>query len=149
MIDAGGTAKGSFDLAVSAAWFAYSHWEWSRLLTAQGVPVYTYYFTKDNRGLGSNHAGELPYFYGNLDKHPGNYDETDAALARTMISYYVNFIKTGDPNGGDLPQWPSAAEAPERVFELGEKIGPVPDPYLALYPLIDGFMAELEAEETR
>lgn len=149
VIDAGGTAKGSFDLAVSAAWFAYSHREWARLLTAQGVPVYTYYFTKDNRGLGSNHAGELPYFYGNLDKHPKNYDETDAVLARTMMSYYVNFIKTGDPNGGELPQWPSAAEAPERVFELGAEIGPVPDPYLALYPIIDGFMAELEAEETR
>ena len=142
LIDAGGTAKGSYDACVSAAWFAYSHYNWARLLSGQGVPVYTYYFTKDNRGLGSNHAGELPYFYGNLDKHVGNYDETDAALSKTMMEYYVNFIKTGDPNGTGLPNWPTAAEAPDRVLELGAEIRPVPDPYLALYPLIDRYMEE-------
>ena len=140
MIDAGGTAKGSFDACVSAAWFAYSHYNWARLLTKQGVPVYTYYFTKDNNGLGSNHAGELPYFYGNLDKHPKNYDAADAALSKQMMQYYVNFIKTGDPNGEGLPVWPTAAEAPDQVLELGAEIRPIPDPYLALYPLIDDFM---------
>ena len=149
LIDAGGTAKGSYDQAVSAAWFAYSHYNWDRLLQAQGVPVYSYYFTKDNRGLGSNHGGELPYFYGNLDKHPKNYDAEDAALSRTMMKYYVNFIRTGDPNGEGLPAWPEAAEAPDQILELGAEIRPVPDPYLALYPLIDSFMEESGPEEAR
>ena len=139
LIDPGGSAKGSYDACVSAAWFAYSHYNWSRLLTARGTPVYTYYFTKDNKGLGSNHAGELPYFYGNLKQHAGCYDETDADLERTMLRYYVNFIKTGDPNGGSLPEWPSVQEAPDQVLELGAEIRVIPDPYLALYPLIDSF----------
>ncbi len=139
LIDRGGTAKGSYDLAVSAAWFTYSHYNWARLLTKQNVPVYTYYFTKDNRGLGSNHAGELPYFYGNLDRTPSNYDDSDRALSASMFSYYANFVKTGDPNGTGLPNWPAAQEAPDQVLELGSQIRVIPDPYLALYPLIDQF----------
>lgn len=139
LIDRGGTAKGSFDLAVSAAWFAYSHYNWGRLLAAQNVPVYTYYFTKDNGGLGSNHAGELPYFYGNLDRHPSNYDETDKALSDAMLAYYANFIKTGDPNADGLPVWSALSAAPDQVLELGTQIRTVPDPYRALYPLIDQY----------
>ena len=137
LIDAGGSAKGSYDFCVTAAWFSYSHYNWARLLAKQGTPVYTYYFTKDNRGLGSNHAGELPYFYGNLDKHPGNYDAEDEALSETMMQYYVNFIKTGDPNGSELPNWPSWEEAPEQVLELGAEIRVTEDPHLPLYALID------------
>ena len=140
LIDRGGSAKGSFDLAVSAAWFTYSHYNWSRLLVNQNVPVYTYYFTKDNQGLGSNHAGELPYFYGNLDKHPSNYDESDHKLSASMLAYYANFVKTGDPNSSDLPVWPTAQDAPDQVLELGTEIRLIQDPYLKLYPLIDQFM---------
>lgn len=140
LIDPGGSAKGSYDFCVSAAWFTYSHYQWARLLSKQNVPVYTYYFTKDNHGLGSNHAGELPYFYGNLDSHPSNYDAQDAELSRTMQRYYLNFIKTGDPNGADLPHWPSWEEAPEQVLELGAEIRVISDPHRPLYPLIDKFM---------
>jgi para-nitrobenzyl esterase len=139
LIDRGGTAKGSFNLAVSAAWFTYSHYNWARLLVGQNIPVYTYYFSKDNGGIGSNHAGELPYFYGNLDKYPSNYDLTDQALSRAMLSYYANFVKTGNPNGDGLTFWPTGEEAPDQVLELGSEIRVVPDPYLALYPLIDQF----------
>lgn len=142
LIDPGGNAKGSYDAAVSAAWFSYSHYNWARLLAPKGVPVYSYYFTKDNGSLGSNHAGELPYFYGNLAAHPQCYDSSDEALSETMLSYYVNFIKTGDPNGHGLPHWPSWAEAPEQLLELGAEIRVIPDPYLKLYALIDKFQEQ-------
>ena len=147
LIDPGGSAKGAYNRCVSAAWFTYSHYNWGRLLQKQGVPVYTYYFTKDNGGLGSNHAGELPYFYGNLDRHPGNYDDGDRALSRIMLQYYANFVKTGDPNGAELPRWPEAAQAPEQVLELGAQIRVTPDPYLGLYPLIDAHQDQLAAQQ--
>ena len=140
LIDPGGTAKGSYNACVSAAWFSYSHYNWARLLTKQGVPVYTYYFTKNNGGIGCNHAGELPYFFGKLDRSSGNYDESDYELSDSMRQYYVNFIKTGNPNGEGLTAWHEAADAPDRLLELGAEIREIPDPYLALYPLIDHFM---------
>lgn len=149
LIDPGGTAKGSYDLCVSAAWFAYSHRCWAELLSQQKVPVYTYYFTKENKGLGSNHAGELPYFYGNLHSFPSNYDSSDAVLEKTMLTYYVNFIKTGDPNGAGLPRWQTALEAPDRVLELGLAVRMRDDPYLDLYPILDAYQDSLQEQKTR
>ena len=143
VIDRGGSSKGAYDTAVSAAWFSYSHYRWEKLLSAQNVPVWTYYFTKDNKGLGSHHAGELPYFYGCLDVHPENYTQGDHALSELMQQYYVNFIKTGDPNGTGLPQWSSAAEAPDQVLELGAAVGMIPDPNLGLHELLDQFQQTL------
>ena len=145
VIDPGGTAKGAYDQAVSAAWFHYSHYRWAALL--EGRPVYTYYFDKDNRSLGCNHAGELPYFYGNLDRHAFLYDESDRALSEMIVQYYVNYIKTGDPNGPGLPLWQTAAQAPGRVLELGEQVQMIPDPSLELYPLLDQYQDSLAQED--
>ena len=139
IVEFGGSAKGSVDEVLSAAWFTYSHYNWSRYLAAQGRPCWEYYFTKQNGALGAFHAGELPYVFGNLHRNPGAYDETDAALSELMRTCWVNFVKTGDPNGPGVPAWPQFADAPEQVMEFGAHVGMVPDPYLQLYPLIDAY----------
>ena len=36
-----------------------------------------------------------------------------------MSDYLVNFVKTGDPNGADLPSWESAQESKKALF-IGE-----------------------------
>ena len=139
LIDRGGSAKGAYNQAVSAAWFSYSHDRWAKLLDANGIPVYTYCFTKNNRGMGSNHAGELPYFYGCLETHPENYDDSDRALGKIMLQYYVNFVKTGDPNGEGLPRWDTQTEAPGQVLELGSRVRMIPDPNAGLHALLDQY----------
>jgi para-nitrobenzyl esterase len=30
----------------------------------------------------------------------------DFRLSDAMLGYWANFVKTGDPDGGDLPSWP-------------------------------------------
>ncbi|MGA5443133.1 carboxylesterase family protein [Streptomyces griseoincarnatus] len=37
-----------------------------------------------------------------------------------MSSYWVNFVRTGDPNGSGMPVWPTVERAPEQVMEFGE-----------------------------
>ncbi len=59
-----------------------------------------------------------------------------------MLSYYANFVKTGDPNQAGLPSWPTVEAAPDQVLELGTEIRMVPDPYFALYPLIDRYQEQ-------
>ena len=56
-----------------------------------------------------------------------------------MMSYWANFVKTGNPNGGTLPNWPSYAGSGDKVMELGAHVGPFEDAYLKLYPLIEEF----------
>ena len=139
IVEQGGDAKGSYDKILSAAWFNYSHYNWSRLLAARGTPVYEYYFTKYNKGLAANHGGEMPFAYGNLGRHAWLYTPEDRALSETMQQYWVNFIKTGDPNGEGLPEWTAFNSAPEQVMELGESVAMRPDPWLGIYAVIDKY----------
>ena len=141
-VDAGGEAKGSLAYIYSDAWFSYSHHVWSRYMAAQGRPVYQYFFTKTNNYLSNHHAGELPYAYGNLTRHPGLYDDADLALSEIMQSYWTNFAKTGDPNGDGLPEWPLWDPEEDLLLELNDEIRLIPNPYQDLNGLLDRYQEE-------
>ena len=134
-------AKENFNTFMGVAWFAYSHNVWSEALATQGKPVYEYYFTKTNKGLGTMHSGEIPYVYGNLYRNPQTYDESDYELSDSWVSYVVNFCKTGDPNGTGLPKWERFENG--NVLELGENTGMIADPFLNIYDVIDKYMDDI------
>ena len=71
-------------------------------LTPQG-----WFGERDSRDAGAFHAGELLYVFDNLHAFPWLIEDADRALAKLASSYWVNFVTTGDPNGPDLPHWPS------------------------------------------
>ncbi len=112
----------------------------------QGRPAYEYYFTKTNNVLSNYHAGELPYAYGNLWRHPGLYDESDLELSEIMQSYWVNFAKTGDPNGEGLPQWDMRKKGQDKLIRLDSEIRMEEDPNLEIYKVIDKYMDEEAAK---
>ncbi|MEO8177221.1 MAG: carboxylesterase family protein [Deltaproteobacteria bacterium] len=62
------------------------------------------------------HSAELPYVFHNLSKLDRPWQDSDHRLAELMSSYWVNFIRHGDPNGEGRPEWPSNAE---QVMRLG------------------------------
>ena len=140
IVDRGGEAKGALNTAYSAMWFSYSHYIWSSYMAGQGRPCYEYYFTKTNKRLSNHHAGELPYAYGNLSYHDKSYDETDYALSEIMQNYWVNFAKTGDPNGDGLPKWPRVTKDSSLLLNLDTEVTPMEDPNLRLYEVIDKYM---------
>ena len=142
LLEQGGSAKGSYNKVISAAWFNYSHFNWSRLLAAKETPVYEYYFTKHNRSLAANHGGEMPYAYGNLDQRGWLYTDSDVSLSETMQAYWLNFIKTGDPNGEGLPKWETFNSSHERIMELGENVGMISDPWIGIYKVIDRYQGQ-------
>jgi para-nitrobenzyl esterase len=134
--------KDQYNKVIGAAWFGYSHYVWSRYLCAEGRPVYEYWFTRENKGLSSFHAGELPYFYGNLHTQPQNYNAGDYKLSETAMDYIENYVRTGDPNGDGLPVWQAYSQEESLVLELGNTVAMVRDPYLKLYSILDRAQAE-------
>ena len=151
IIDALGEAKGALNVAYSAMWFSYSHYVWNNYMVMQGRPAYEYYFTKKNNILSNYHAGELPYAYGNLWRHPGLYTDEDNRLSAIMQSYWVNFAYTGDPNGylinedgsksnEKLPTWAKRESGQDKLLELNVDIKMVDDPNAEIYKVIDKYM---------
>ncbi|GAB2699433.1 carboxylesterase family protein [Mucilaginibacter koreensis] len=57
--------------------------------------------------VGAPHASEIEYALGNLASNSVYaWTPDDYKVSNTMESYFANFIKTGNPNGGNLPKWP-------------------------------------------
>jgi para-nitrobenzyl esterase len=109
----------------SARFIALGTWKFTDMhAKTSGKPAYRYFYTRVRPKFlgtpgqpppaaaaparGAVHSAEIPYAMGNLDldtRYP--WDQDDHKVSRTMQGYFVNFIKTGNPNGASLPNWPA------------------------------------------
>lgn len=116
--------------------FAMSGFKWATLQSQQGkAPIYVYNFnrklpaTPDYVKYGAFHTGEVAYVMDDLKFLNRPWESTDQPLATLMSSYWVNFIKTGNPNGRGLPEWPKFDNANQQamVFDATSGKQPLPD----------------------
>ena len=73
---------------------------------------------RPSKDAGAFHAGEILYVFNNLHAFPWLVTDDDQRLADLASGYWVNFVKTGDPNGPGLPGWPSYRQAGAPVMML-------------------------------
>jgi para-nitrobenzyl esterase len=111
--------------------------------TTLGKRAYWYFFTHEppiepgSRDLKATHAAEIVYAFNNLwaprvipdvsSPALAMASEKDRAMADQMSPYWVNFAKTGDPNGKGLPNWPrfKDRQAPPHILgSITEHPGP-------------------------
>ncbi|WP_151086780.1 carboxylesterase/lipase family protein [Hymenobacter baengnokdamensis] len=60
---------------------------------------------------GAVHSAEIEYALGNLATNKVYaWTPDDYLVSKTMQAYFANFIKTGNPNGAVLPNWPAAGK---------------------------------------
>ncbi len=102
--------------------------QWSR---ANKKPIYTYFWTHALPGpthdrLGAFHGSEIPYVFDSLDALKLPWTADDREIADVMSSYWVNFIKTGNPNGPNLPIWPGYDPQVATVMSVGDEWKPIP-----------------------
>ncbi|MEI6088236.1 MAG: carboxylesterase family protein [Bacteroidota bacterium] len=61
------------------------------------------------KAVGAPHACEIEYCMGNLHLvHEYAWTADDKKVSQTMSNYFANFIKSYNPNAGNLPEWKSA-----------------------------------------
>jgi para-nitrobenzyl esterase len=104
---------------------------------ANGSPVYLYRFSyvqtamRERSRAGAPHGGEIAYVFGTLSAGRGGAPTPeDQAVARMAQSYWVNFARTGDPNGAGLPTWPRHEPGKDLIFDFRPDgtAGAGPDP---------------------
>ena len=104
----------------------------SERLARSKQPVYVYMFTHvepgpDSARYAAFHSCEIPYAFRTLDKAPErNFTTADRALAHRVSAYWVNFVKTGDPNGHGLASWPRLEANNPRIMKLDVEAGAQP-----------------------
>jgi para-nitrobenzyl esterase len=112
-----------------------------------GRRAWLYQFTQDppypegKPDNGPTHATEVAYVFDNLEKphlfpdgaspERASKSAADRKLADQMSQYWVNFARTGDPNGPGLPKWPAIGQLkPGEAMLLDSQ----PRPGVALTP---------------
>jgi para-nitrobenzyl esterase len=135
--------------------FAWPTWAWARLQAQHGRgKAYVYYF--DHHGpqsQGATHAAEIPYVFGTLGvpaSNPGGQASAptaaDQEMSRLMHSYWVNFARSGDPNGPGLPSWPPFDVKRQQAMILDAKPSARLLPNLEQLQAMDAYYRALRAQ---
>jgi para-nitrobenzyl esterase len=72
-----------------------------------------------------------------------SYDDTDMKLGKEIGRAWVQFAKTGDPNGAGL-RWPRYTAASEKCMEFGDSVGATQLPGTSRIDLLLSIFKELK-----
>lgn len=137
--------------------FAWSTWSWARLQSQKGHgKAYLYYFDHrtERSPNGSSHGSEIGYVFRNLGGPgagpaglQGPPTAEDEQLSDLLSGYWVNFAKTGNPNGTGLPVWPAFSAATQEALVIDAHPGARPVPNKPQLQALDGYYAWRRASE--
>jgi para-nitrobenzyl esterase len=125
------------------------------------APAYMYQFgyvspaNQQRSPFGAGHGSEVSFVFNTLDAPrfgpPSKPTEAEYELAQKMNQYWINFAKTGNPNGTGLPNWPAYNKQNQDMLdiELDGKIISKPDPRKARFDVIEKAMKKRGTIQSR
>lgn len=122
--------------------FGFGAWRLAQEVARSGHKAFLYHFTYVGAGpfapLGAFHAEESMFlsrkYWTSWIARP-----EDQPLSDAILRYWVQFVKTGDPNVSGLPHWPAYGK--DLCQELGRHIGPAPVPRLQRFAVFQRYLS--------
>lgn len=96
-----------------------------RRMAAAGQKAFHYRFSYVAESMrkewpGAPHATEIPYVFNTVKvKYGDKLTPADQKMAEIIHSYWVDFVKKGDPNGAGRPAWPACSASCDEILEFG------------------------------
>ena len=123
----------------------------AKTFIAKGASAYVYQFgyvpaaAQQRSPYGAGHGSEVSFVFNTLNARwvaPAEATPAENELAKIMNSYWVNFAKTGNPNGAGLPNWPLYNKQLQQILdvELDGKVISKPDPRKARLDVLEKAM---------
>ncbi len=130
----------ALDRLITADRFVCPSLRLAEVVAAAGGRSWGYYFSRQREGdkagsMGAYHGAELPYVFDTHDDWLPTSTE-DEALTRSMMAYWVNFARNGNPNDAHLPAWPAFTTMDSRVLRLDREITDIDHPSRELCKLM-------------
>jgi len=76
----------------------------------------------DFPNYGAFHTSEVPFALHTLHLWQRPWRDVDYKVEKEMNSYWVNFIREGNPNGKDVPEWKSYDKAEGNIMVIGGEL---------------------------
>ncbi len=125
----------------SSSW---NTWTWARLQSQKGKGKafeYLFDYHPGSTDVGSGHGSDVPYAFQTLGGGRGKPKPEDLKLSDIISSYWINFAKSGDPNGPGLPGWPAFAENDLKVMMFDATPSARPLPNLDKVKVFDAYIS--------
>lgn len=125
IVAAHGGTRLAYDRAITLAEMVCPGYLMAASAAGSGRHAWVYRFVRQRPGPGGEalrayHGAEIPYVFGTHDPWlPVN--EADAELTDEMMSYWVQFAATGNPNREGLPSWPAFLASDPRMMVLDDE----------------------------
>jgi para-nitrobenzyl esterase len=120
-------------------------WVWAeparmtaRAFIKKRAPAYMFQFgyvpvtARERSRYGAGHGSDIAFVFNTFNARWGAPEATveEKELARIMNTYWINFAKTGNPNGKGVPNWPLYDTKNEEILnvDLDGKVESKPDP---------------------
>lgn len=110
----------------------------AKAVAGDGGDAYLYYFCRavskeENYFYGANHSSELPFLFHLADR--GNifpwdvrsWEKADYEYSKSIMVFWSNFVRKGDPNGKNLPVWSKYGTDNPKLLAFGDEIKEIQD----------------------